>query len=610
MLVLLLACSEYEFIGDADVDPTPDEERPEEEEPVEDTAPPLPDEDCLDFLPPLPIGGGVDETCLAEVEEGSFDPTVEWQWNTNAIASGYHQVMASPAVGDVTGDGLPDVVFTAFTGSSYGSAGQLIAVSGDGSGMHWSIGGLGGHGIYGASQVAIGDLEGDGLPEICVSGTSSAVLCGTAGTDGVPTLRFAAGSETYAYGAPAIADLDGDGLAEVIFGRQIFDADGNTLAVGSSGTGSYMSFAVDWDDDGELEVVVGNAVYEADGSLLMSTGGSDGIPATADFDGDGAPDLVVVTGGKAYLYGNDGAKRWEQSLPGGGNGGPPTVADFDGDGAPEVGVAGLGRYTLFDTDGTQLWSNDTEDDSSSKTGSAVFDFEGDGTAEVIYADEHNLFIYDGATGSVRLQESGHASGTLYEYPLVADVDADGATEIVLASNNYTISGWNGITVIGDASDSWAPARELWNQFAYHITNVASDLSIPAVQTANWDSWNSFRAGGTELGPGHWLADLDADFGDVCLLECGQGTVTLYVQVVNTGLVEASASVQLVGFGGDVLAEEDVGLVPSGEGAVAGPFVIDELDWGPELQVVVDPDELVDECDEDNTVDLGPWPCPA
>ena len=60
--------------------------------------------------------------------------------------------------------------------------------------------------------------------------------------------------------------------------------------------------------------------------------------------------------------------------------------------------------------------------------------------------------------------------------------------------------WEGIAVIGDLNESWAPARKIWNQHGYHITNVNNDGSIPVTQTPNWDTWNNFREGGSEVGP--------------------------------------------------------------------------------------------------------------
>ena len=57
---------------------------------------------------------------------------------------------------------------------------------------------------------------------------------------------------------------------------------------------------------------------------------------------------------------------------------------------------------------------------SAVTGSAVYDFEGDGIADVVYADEVNLYVYSGVDGAVKLLYDGHNSGTLIEYPIVVE----------------------------------------------------------------------------------------------------------------------------------------------------------------------------------------------
>lgn len=571
---------------------------------------------CPDETPPGPPGFSVDESCVVETEPGEFDPTVEWQWSSHATFSGYHQIMATPSVGNLTdddGDGvideddIPEVVFTSFAGSAYTSPGVITAISGDSGAEVWSLSSAGGYGVYSSAGVAIGDLEGDGLPDVCTAGSSTSVVC--LEHDG--TFKWAAGSTPYYVGCPAIADLDGDGQAEVIFGDEIFASDGTLLGKGGLGVGGrYTSFAVDMDGDGQLEVVAGRSVYELDGTLVWDDGLSDGIPAVGDFDADGQPEVVRTASSTLILTDTDGTVLWQVSVPGGG-GGAPTVADYDGDGEPEVGVAGLSYYTLFDTDGSILWSNSTEDDSSSVTGSSVFDFDRDGAAEVVYADEHTLYVYDGATGSVRLAMDGHASATLFEYPVIADVDRDGSTEIIVASNNYAWSGWNGITVIGDLSGSWAPARPIWNQFAYHITNVENDGAIPKVQDQNWLTWNNFRAGGTEEGPSDWLADLEPGRMDACLEECAEDRVTFYLSVGNSGLRTAEASTALVSspIHGELFSAS-VPALPSGEAAWIGPFEVERADWGGDpLNLTVDVDGEVEECDEDdNKTSIGAWPC--
>ena len=64
-----------------------------------------------------------------------------------------------------------------------------------------------------------------------------------------------------------------------------------------------------------------------------------------------------------------------------------------------------------------------------------------------------------------------AVGTLYEYPLVVDVDNDGQSEIVVINNSYAFGTKTGVTVYGDKDKSWRPGRKIWNQHAYYITNM-------------------------------------------------------------------------------------------------------------------------------------------
>lgn len=64
----------------------------------------------------------------------------------------------------------------------------------------------------------------------------------------------------------------------------------------------------------------------------------------------------------------------------------------------------------------------TLDISSSQTGSSVFDFEGDGSSEVLYDDEY-LRVYGGKDGEV-LFETASSSGTASLYPVAVDVDGD------------------------------------------------------------------------------------------------------------------------------------------------------------------------------------------
>ena len=207
---------------------------------------------------------------------------------------------------------------------------------------------------------------------------------------------------------------------------------------------------------------------------------------------------------------------------------------------------------------------------------------------------------------------GHANGTLYEYPVIADVDGDGSTEIVLSSNNYAYSGWTGITVIGDVTSTWAPARPIWNQFNYHITNIEDDGSVPRSQQRNWLTWNNFRTGGTSLGPSDWLADLTAGPHDICVEECWDDRARIWVAVSNQGLLGTARAEAVITQSSDLtpIVTASVPELSSGASEWVGPFDVERDVWGPgSLTLRVDPTGTIEECDEaNNGYDIGSWPC--
>jgi hypothetical protein len=484
------------------------------------------------------------------------------------------QVMMTPAVVNLTddnADGLidtrdtPDVVFTTFkTNMNQGNwdqvhSGVLRAASGDGTGLLWSVGsaelGFGAaatwQGVQPAASVAAADLDNDGTVEIVAlllyNNDLRLVAVNHDGTIEWQTGDTGLNAPLYAWGGPSIADLDADGTPEIVVGAAVFDHLGNLVSNGESlpgggGLGTNwnigpLSVVADVDLDGNQEILTGTTAYTHNNQVLWSApaGVDDGFPAIADFDGDGFPEMVVSTdGGDAtsdglvrIQDGRTGAVIWGPvMIPGGRHLGPPTIADFDGDGTStspdlEIGVAGDNKYVALDVDaadfnagaltyaGVELWSVQTQDASSSTTGSSVFDFQGDGSAEVVYNGELYLHVFDGATGNSLFQED-NSSFTALEYPVIVDVDNDGAAEIVVGSNDFecgdkladcATTGTNGIKVFGDAADNWVATRRIWNQHAYHIGNINEDGSVPQNEVASWTTHNTYRLNAlTEVPP--------------------------------------------------------------------------------------------------------------
>ena len=196
----------------------------------------------------------------------------------------------------------------------------------------------------------------------------------------------------------------------------------------------------DLDGDGVLELITGRHIQEADGTVRCFTGDSDGWPAVADLDGDGDGEVVISGAGRVNVFDHQCGIIDAWPLDADGRGGPPTIADYDGDGDPEMGFAAGDRYVVYEVDGTLKWTSPATDDSSNCTGSSVFDFEEDGYAEVVYADEEDLWVISGHSGELVMRWSGHASETANEYPIVVDVDGDGEAEIVTV-------GASGVTVL-------------------------------------------------------------------------------------------------------------------------------------------------------------------
>ncbi|MDG1479103.1 MAG: PQQ-binding-like beta-propeller repeat protein [Myxococcota bacterium] len=601
LILFLTSCTEYELSTQGDALPGDDSGTTDGPGAGDDP------NTCSD-VDTSPIGVAVDESCKVSVEVGSWNPVVEWSNDTPGDS------YTTPIVGQLTddnGDGViddtdqPDVVVA-------GGTGGLTVMSGDGQTIHWTRGGLGNE----PSTPAIADLDNDGRPEVIATGSSG--FFAYRGDTGTPYWSNNSGSSQNVCGGVGIYDLNGDGMPEIVQGSQILNGQTGVLqATGQHGAGTgyssgvYAAFGVaaDIDLDGTLEVVVGNALYTPTGQTIWYNGQSDGFVAVGNFDSDPYGEIVVTTyPGMVRLQDHDGTVLWSGSYTGS-TIGPPTVADFDNDGEPEIGVAGNGVYVVLDTDGTQLWSRGINDYSSGFTGSAVFDFEGDGEAEVVFADENDVWVFDGATGSVKLKESQHSSATCSEYPAIADVDGDGQTEIIYTSSAYSGSE-RGVRVIGDANGTWQPARTTWNQHSYDITNVENSTGkIPSTPNPNWSSYNTFRSGDLTASTGGAFSDAIPVLGDICTDECDDGILQVVLHIGNAGVADLPPGVPVSLYTQDgsfwrlLATERTADAIAPGDSEEGIIFTLFEDDI-PEgtLRFVVDDDngsEMVGECDEDN-----------
>ena len=420
--------------------------------------------------------------------------------------------------------------------------------------------------------------------------------------------------------APALADLEGDGTVEVVVGSSVFEGSSGTQRFqGPAGAGGYLHYVEiglipaisDLDGDGQQEILAGHTIYSPSGEVVCTNDvpGSDGFTAAADLDLDGQGEVVIVGNSVTTVMESDCTVTASWTLDGDGNGGPPTVADFDADGAPEIGVATGTTYTVFEADGAVLWSVPVNDSSSHATGSTVFDFEGDGRPEVVYGDETHLYILDGLTGTVRLADPSHTSRTLHEYPIVVDVDGDGQPEIIIPNGGgHPGSEQGGLYVLGSADGSWLGGRRTGNQHAYNLVNINDDLSRPATPDSNWPLHNNFRSGDLNPVYGQYAPDA-VPLGDVCMDDCPMGLIRLGVAIGNQGTAmlrnDLSLSVYRATEPEWTLISVTSVTPPIAPGEASSVLTVDVDATGVEDLVIVVDDaggvDAVRECDETNNV---------
>jgi VCBS repeat protein/purple acid phosphatase-like protein len=320
----------------------------------------------------------------------------------------------SVAVGDFNGDGIPDLAVANYGGNT------VTVLLGRGDGLFHVLR------DYDAgsnpASVAVGDVNGDGHQDLVIGGWNFAIWVLLGNGDG--TFQPAQSFPTYGLNPGiALGDLNGDGVLDAVTANQGYSTISVLLGNGDGTFGPYQTYAT-----GRIPVSV----------------------AVGDFNRDGRPDLAVaneVSNTVAVFLGN-GDGTFQPALVYAAGQGPTSVvmADLNGDGNLDLATANVNSNTVFVDFGNGAGGVNAQASLGAgpqPLGLAVADVDGDGLPDLVVTNSgsSSVSVLLGAGGGAFQAAQAFATGSYPFGVAAADFNGDGLPDLVVTnaeSNSVSI----------------------------------------------------------------------------------------------------------------------------------------------------------------------------
>ena len=400
---------------------------------------------------------GTDEQCPNYSSEiyisfGNGDGTLQ---EGQKITVGTNSRPRAVVVGDINGDGKPDIAVSTYSSDSESNDKDIYVLTGDGNGNFSAPTDTGLPETFTAiHEMTVGDVTGDSKDDIIVTGRQGSgyvISVQTFNGSTYDTISTSLGGNKGSYTIET-SELDGDAKQEIIVGNR----SAKNIEIYSASSGSIVK---------DKTISVGKKVYDV---------------ASKDVDGDGFNDIVAAAEDSIYVYKNDGNGNFSlasQFSSGMTNATSVDIGDIDGDGILDLAATSTtdSRISVYKGNGDGTFQEGVQYKTGTSplvNGMKLGDLNNDGKADAVYSNSGD------GTISVSIAQKGRLSILTQEDAIEALTSLEKSIDSINTARGY-VGAYE--SRLNTAYNVTSVMRENYESAYSAITNI--DVSEETVKMA-------------------------------------------------------------------------------------------------------------------------------